>query len=338
MKIVDLRSDTVTRPGDGMRDAIAHAEVGDDVHGDDPTVIALESYSAERLGKQAALFCSSGTQANLIAVLCHCQRGDEYIAGQKSHTYHDEAGGAAVLGAVQPQPLDTTDHGVIPLDALQAAIKRHDFHYARTRLVCLENTFSGACLPEGYAAEVRTICDANALLMHLDGARLFNAAIRTGQSVATLAAPFETVSFCLSKGLGAPVGSMLCGSEELIRDARRWRKMLGGGTRQAGMMAAAGLYALENNVDRLADDHANARRLSDGLMGLPGVVIHNEVETNMVFLDVSPPAYERLFAVAQERDILLFDERPMRLVTHMDVDADDIDRVIEMFNDVCKQE
>lgn len=338
MNIIDLRSDTVTKPSDGMRRVIADADVGDDVYGEDPTTIALEEFSADLLGKEASLFCSSGTQSNLLAILSHCQRGDEYIAGQNAHAYIHEGGGAAVLGGVQPQPLNATSSGMIPLDTLQSAIKPDDYHFARSRLVCLENTYSGACLPDGYTVDVRTLCDTRKLSMHLDGARLFNAVVESNEDAATLTADFDSVSVCLSKGLGAPIGSVLCGSNALIRDARRWRKMLGGGTRQAGMMAAAGLFALQHNIDRLSDDHENARRLYAGLQNLHGVSLRGDVQTNMVFVDVSPTDHEKLHAAAADRGIVLPSERSMRLVTHLDVNAADVDRVIDLFRDVCEQE
>ena len=239
----DFRSDTVTRPTPEMRAAMAAAPVGDDVLGDDPTVIALEAEVAELLGFEAAVFVPSGTQSNLVGVMTHCARGDEYIVGQEAHTYRYEAGGAAVLGSVQPQPLNNAADGTIPLPDIEAAIKPDDAHFARTRLIALENTIGGRVLPAGYAAAVREIADAHGLAMHLDGARLWNAAVKQGVPPRTIAQDFDSVSVCLSKGLGAPVGSVLCGGRDFIKEARRWRKMLGGGMRQAGIIAAAGRYA-----------------------------------------------------------------------------------------------
>ena len=261
----DFRSDTVTRPTPGMRAAMAAAEVGDDVLGDDPTVNALEAEVAALLDFEAAVFLPSGTQSNLVGVMTHCARGDEYIVGQEAHTYRYEAGGAAVLGSVQPQPLDNAADGTIPLPSIEAAIKPDDTHFARTRFIALENTIGGRVLPAGYAAAARELADARHLAMHLDGARLWNAAVKQGVPPRAIAQHFDSVSVCLSKGLGAPVGSVLCGGRDFIKAARRWRKMLGGGMRQAGIIAAAGRYALANNMPRLAEDHENAARLAAGL-------------------------------------------------------------------------
>src|SRR5579862_6988775 len=250
----DFRSDTVTRPSEGMRAAMAVAPVGDDVFGDDPSVNALEAEVADLLGFESGLFVPSGTQSNLVAIMTHCARGDEYIVGQKAHTYRYEAGGAAVLGSVQPQPLNNAADGTIPLADIEAAIKPHDSHFARSRLIALENTIGGNVLPHGYAATVRMLADQRGLAMHLDGARLWNAAVSQEVEPRMIARGFDSVSVCLSKGLGAPVGSVLCGKRDFILSARRWRKMLGGGMRQAGILAAAGRYALAHNVARLAED------------------------------------------------------------------------------------
>ncbi len=261
----DFRSDTVTRPTPGMRAAMAAAEVGDDVFGDDPSVNALEAQAAALLGFEAALFVPSGTQSNLVGVMTHCARGDEYIVGQDAHTYRYEAGGAAVLGSVQPQPILNARDGTLPLDDIEAAIKPDDAHFARSRLIALENTIGGKVLPAGYTQAVRELADRRGLALHLDGARLWNAAVKSGVAPRDIARGFDSVSVCLSKGLGAPVGSLLCGGRDFIRAARRWRKMLGGGMRQAGILAAAGSYALDHHIARLADDHANAARLAAGL-------------------------------------------------------------------------
>ncbi|HUG25168.1 low-specificity L-threonine aldolase, partial [Piscinibacter sp.] len=258
MKIVDLRSDTVTRPTPAMRDAMLRADVGDDVFGDDPSVNALQEHVAGLFGKEAALFVPSGTQSNLCAIMSHCQRGDEYIVGQMAHTYRWEGGGAAVLGSVQPQPLDHQPDGTLALADVEAAIKPDDAHFARTRLLALENTWGGKALPMAYIADATALARRRGLATHLDGARLFNAAVKLGVPVREIARHFDTVSVCFSKGLGAPVGSALVGPRDLVLQARRWRKMLGGGMRQAGILAAAGIHALEHHVQRLAEDHGNA--------------------------------------------------------------------------------
>ena len=318
--MTDFRSDTVTRPTAAMRNAIANAEVGDDVFADDPTVNRLQASAAQMLGFEDALFASSGTQTNLLALLSHCERGDEAIVGQQWHTYKWEAGGMAVLGSIQPQPLEHAPDGTIALSAIEAAIKPDDAHFAITRLVVMENTTGGKVLPMDYLREMRALASGRGLATHLDGARLFNAAvevtrrrragIREGAGPDSAAAAraregdvplepravareicanFDSVSVCLSKGLGAPVGSLLLGSRPLIARARRWRKMLGGGMRQAGMIAAGGLHALENHIDRLADDHANATRLAEGLIALGrqhGGLQADLPQTNIVFVKV----------------------------------------------------
>jgi threonine aldolase len=264
--LVDLRSDTVTKPTPDMRAVMAAAEVGDDVYGEDPTVNRLEEISADLLGTEKAIFCTSGTQSNLLALLCHCRRGDEFIVGQQAHTYQYEGGGAAALGSIQPQPLDFEADGTLDLERVASAVKPDDIHFARTRLLCLENTQSGRVLPLDYLGAARDFVASRALGLHLDGARIFNAAVKLQVAASQIAQHFDSISFCLTKGLGAPIGSLLCGSAELINEARRWRKTLGGGMRQAGIAAAAGLYALENNVERLAEDHENAERLVRGLV------------------------------------------------------------------------
>jgi len=323
----DFRSDTVTRPTAAMRAAMNAAPVGDDVFGDDPSVNALEAQAAELLGFAAALFVPSGTQSNLIGVMTHCARGDEYIVGQDAHTYRYEAGGAAVLGSVQPQPITNAKDGTLTLADIEAAIKPDDSHFARTRLIALENTIGGKVLPMGYSQSVRELADRRRLAMHLDGARLWNAAVAGGVSPRTVAQGFDSVSVCMSKGLGAPVGSVLCGGEDFIKAARRWRKMLGGGMRQAGILAAACSYALANHIPRLADDHANAARLSSGLSKHSKLKV-SPAQTNMVFVGV-PAEIATAFAAHLASDgVLITGTTGQRWVTHLDVDADDVDRAI----------
>ncbi len=328
--LIDLRSDTVTRPSAGMRRAMYEADVGDDVFGDDPTVNRLQAVLAERLGYEAGLFMPSGTQSNLVALMTHCQRGDEYIVGQDAHTYRYEAGGAAVLGSIQPQPLDNAADGTIPLERIAAAIKPDDPHFARTRLLALENTIGGKVLPLDYCAQATALAHARGLGTHLDGARYFNAAVALGGDERRVAAGFDSVSICLSKGLGAPAGTVLLGAKEFIAAARRPRKMLGGAMRQAGILAAAGLYALEHNVARLAEDHANAQRLADGLRAIDALKVEGPY-TNMLFVTV-PADCAGLGAFLRGRGILTLARSPtLRLVTHLDVDAGGIDRAIAAF-------
>ncbi|WP_312430301.1 low-specificity L-threonine aldolase [Achromobacter sp.] len=329
--MIDLRSDTVTRPDAAMLQAMANAPLGDDVMGDDPTVIRLQKTLAERTGKAAGLFFPSGTQSNLAAMMAHCDRGDEYLVGQLAHTYKYEGGGAAVLGSIQPQPIEHAPDGSLPLDKLAAALKpKGDPHFARTRLLALENTFHGKLIPAAYIQAATSWAREQGLATHLDGARVFNAAVASGKPVAALCEPFDTVSICFSKGLGAPVGSVLVGSEALIARAHRWRKMLGGGLRQSGVLAAACLYALEHNVERLAQDHENARLLAEGLQGIAGVKVLSQ-DTNMVFVEFEPSRCDALTAALAKEDILMraVYGGPTRLVTHLNVSADDVRRVIE---------
>ena len=331
MQPIDLRSDTVTRPSPEMREAMAGAVVGDDVFGDDPTVNRLEETAAALLGKEAAIFAPSGTQTNLIALLAHCQRGDEYIVGQTAHTYRYEAGGAAVLGSIQPQPLDLNPDGTFDLERVAQVIKPDDYHFARSRLLCVENTHNGLALPLDYLDQVAKSGAVHGLSLHLDGARIFNAAVKCGVGVAEIAKHFDTVSVCLSKGLGAPVGSVLCGDQPTIARARRWRKMVGGGMRQAGIIAAAGLFALEHNTARLQTDHEHARLLAGGLAEIDGYrVEYDEAQTNMVF--VSPPAdrVSGLQAYLAEHQVLILGGSRIRLVTHLDISRKDIEAVIEL--------
>jgi threonine aldolase len=328
MDTIDLRSDTVTRPSPEMRAAMAAAEVGDDVYGEDPTVNRLEALAAERLDKEAALFVASGTQSNLLGLISHCERGDEYIVGQQAHTYKYEGGGAAVLGSIQPQPLEYEPDGTLDLDRVAAAIKPDDPHFARTRLLCLENTQGGKALPMAYLARAHDFARARRLALHLDGARVCNAAIKHNVDVSEIARWFDSVSVCLSKGLGAPVGSVLCGSRDLIAKARRWRKVLGGGMRQAGVLAAAGIYALQNNIARLAEDHENARTLARELSGTDGIKVdYGPAQTNMVYITLAPTLAEPLRQFLKQRGILIGSGNPIRLVTHLDVSAEDVQRV-----------
>jgi threonine aldolase len=323
---VDLRSDTVTRPTPGMRRAMADAEVGDDVYGEDPTVNALEAELAERLGFEAGLFLASGTQSNLTALLTHCGRGDEYIAGQAAHTYRFEGGGGAVLGGIQPQPLQEKADGRLDLSEVEAAIKPRDPHFARTRLLCLENTHTGRALPVEYGESARALCDRRGLALHLDGARLFNAAVALGVDAARVTGPFHSVSVCLSKGLGAPAGSVLLGSRAFVAEARRWRKVLGGGMRQAGVLAAAGRHALAHHVARLADDHARAAALARGLGDCPGLQGRVRAATNMVFVDLDGRTLERLRHHLEASRIRI---RGPRWVLHLDVDDAGVERVLD---------
>jgi len=326
--MIDLRSDTVTRPTAGMRAAMAQAEVGDDVFGDDPTVNQLQDVLAERLGFEAGLFFPSGTQCNLAALMTHCGRGDEYLVGQDAHTYSHEGGGAAVLGSIQPQPLEHEVDGTLALSRIAAAIKPLDDHYARTRLLALENTFAGKVMPQGWVDAAVALAKDHGLARHLDGARLFNAAVRSGLDAKRLVAGFDSVSICLSKGLGAPAGSVLLGERGFIREARRWRKVLGGAMRQAGVLAAAGLYALEHHVERLSEDHANAERLARGLTGVPGLQVEAP-QTNMVWVDVLEPSLaRRLVPALAEKGVLTTGTKRVRFVTHLDVGAAQIDETI----------
>jgi len=327
MKPIDLRSDTVTRPTPAMQAVMAEAPLGDDVYGEDPSVNALEAYAAQLLGKEQALFVASGTQSNLCALLSHCQRGDEYIAGQTAHTYRYEAGGAAVLGGIQPQPLPLQQDGTLDLDQVRAAVKPDDPHFARSRLLCLENTHNGRPQPLPYYQSAREVCDESGLLLHLDGARLFNAAVALDVAARDFARHCDSVSVCLSKGLGAPVGSLLLGNAAMIQRARRWRKMLGGGMRQAGLLAAAGLHALKQHTHRLAEDHRRAACLAQELNAFRGLRDRVHAFTNMLFLDLPVAQLERLTDYFLEREIRV---RGARWVTHLDIDDNDIDRILSV--------
>lgn len=323
--MIDLRSDTVTQPCAGMREAMLEAPLGDDVYGDDPTVNLLEATIAEKTGKAAGLFLTSGTQSNLCALLSHCGRGDEYIAGQDAHTYKYEAGGGAVLGGIQPQPIAWNSAGELSLDDIERAIKPDDMHFAKTRLLCLENTVGGKAVSMEYIKQATDLARDYQLSCHLDGARAFNAITKLEVSIQTLCAPFDTASICLSKGLGAPAGSLLVGSTELIMAARRWRKMLGGGMRQAGMLAAAGLYALEHNVPRLAEDHDNAQSLAEALTAVPGFSLAESVQTNMLFLDLNPQNTTALKHHLAQHNIKISGNR---WVLHKDIAQADLELII----------
>jgi threonine aldolase len=329
MRTIDLRSDTVTRPTPAMREAMISAPLGDDVFGDDPTVNALQARIAQLLDFEAALFMPSGTQSNLVALMSHCQRGEEYLVGQHAHAYRWEAGGAAVLGSIQPQPLSHQPDGTLALHDIEGAIKPDDAHFARTRLLCLENTTGGKVLSLAYLAQAQTLARKHGLALHLDGARLFNAAVASKVPARSITQYFDSVSVCFSKGLGAPVGSALCGSHEFIARAHRWRKMAGGGLRQAGMLAAAALYAIDHHVERLAEDHEHARQLAQGIEGLPGVSVEVP-QTNMVFIDVATPLAHGLVARLEQHGVRCSGSYRLRLVTHLDVTGEDIENAVHI--------
>jgi threonine aldolase len=352
MRTVDLRSDTVTQPTAAMREAMLAAPLGDDVFGDDPTVNALQDKIAAMLGFEAALFVPTGT-SNFCAILSHCQRGDEYIVGQMAHCYRWEGGGAAVLGSVQPQPIAHATDGTLPLAEIEAAIKPDDAHFAKTRLLCLENTLGGKLLPIDYVQATTDLARSKGLATHLDGARFFNAAVAQysmkNQPLAgidaeefaikneakRIAQNFDSVSVCFSKGLGAPIGSALCGSKALIQKAHRIRKMAGGGMRQSGMLAAAAIHALDHHVARLALDHALAKRLGDGLAAIEGLIVE-PVQSNIVFVDVSEPLKAKatgLIAHLKSHGILAIGLYRLRFVTHLDVDAEGVDRAVAVIRD-----
>ncbi len=328
--ILDFRSDTVTRPTDSMRKAMYRAETGDDVYGDDPTVNRLQAMMAERFGMEAGLFATSGTQANLVALMAHCDRGDEYIVGQHAHTYKYEGGGAAVLGSIQPQPLEFCNDGTIDLDAAKAAIKPDNEHFANTRLFCLENTQAGRALPMTYLDQAARFARSANLAYHLDGARVYNAAVFHGVDVAEITRPFDSSTCCFSKGLGAPLGSVLCGPHDLIRQAHRWRKLLGGGLRQAGIVAAAAIHAVEHHVERLADDHDNARWIADELAQLEELQVrYDPLQTNMVFITLAKGDPKQLAANLRARGIIVTPGSPMRIVTHLDVDRNAAAKLVD---------
>jgi threonine aldolase len=338
-RIIDLRSDTVTRPTPGMQAAMAAAEVGDDVWGDDPTANRLQAMFAERTGKEAALFFPSGTQSNLAALMAHCERGDEYIVGNWAHTYRWEGGGAAVLGSIQPQPIEHEADGTLPLAKIAASVKPHGpgmgAHYPRTKLLALENTWGGRVLPAAYVTEAAKLARSHGLNVHLDGARGFNAAVATGTTIAEICKPFDTVSLCTSKGLGAPVGAMLVGNKDLLDKAYRWRKVLGGGMRQIGGIAAGSIYALEHHVDRLAEDHDNAQHLAEGLAKFPALKV-TSVATNMIFCDVPEVHSKPLAQFLGSKGMLVPTNKALRLVTHLDVTREDVKRFVGAVGDYFK--
>lgn len=334
MDWVDLRSDTVTQPSPAMREAGLRVPVGDDVMGEDPSVNALQERLAADLGFAAGLFVPSGTQSNLLALMAHCERGDEYLVGNEAHTYKFEGGGAAVLGSIQPQPIVQASDGTLALELIEKSIKPlGDAHFARTRLLALENTWAGRVLPQAYLAEAGALARKHGLGYHLDGARLFNAAVAQGISAAAITEPFDSVSVCFSKGLGAPVGSMLLGSDAFISRARRWRKVLGGGWRQAGQLAAMASHALDVNVKRLGDDHRRAAQLAQALAKLPQLQVDGAY-TNMLFVTVPAGDAVALDSHLLARGIrLAFRGNATRLVMHLDVDDAGVDRVGAAFND-----
>jgi threonine aldolase len=340
--IADLRSDTVTRPTSAMREAMMAAPVGDDVFGDDPSANALQDKVAAMLGFEAALFMPTGTQSNLCGLLAHCQRGDEYIVGQLAHTYRYEGGGAAVLGSIQPQPLAQDDSGRMALADISAAIKPDDCHFARTRLLCLENTWNGHAMPMDYLQQATELARAHGLATHLDGARLFNAAVASaapGESASSAAkritSHFDSVSVCFSKGLGAPVGSALCGSKNFIARALRVRKMAGGGMRQSGFLAAAATHALDHHLARLSDDHVLAQRLAQGLQDIAGLNLRS-AQTNIVFVDVADGRAPALLDFLKARGVLATGLIGLRFVTHLDVDAAAIDHTLSCIRQFFK--
>ncbi len=336
--MIDLRSDTVTRPSEVMRTAMANADVGDDVYGDDPTVNRLQSATAERLGKEAAVFLPSGTQSNLVALLTHCQRGDEYIVGHDAHTYKYEGGGAAALGGIQPQPVAFVDNGEVSLEEAANAVKVDDSHFARTKLLCLENTQHGRVQSLEYMQRAKALADQHGLSLHLDGARMGNAAVALGVSLEAVAKPFDSVSLCLSKGLGAPVGSVLVGDKDFIKEATRWRKVTGGGMRQAGVLAAAGLIAIDDGFKRLGEDHERALALEQGLNGINGVSVRKGwTQTNMVWLNFDEGIGDAFTQHCQQQGVLLSATTyGARLVTHLDLNDDDIAETIQVFRDYFK--
>ncbi len=347
MKIIDFRSDTVTQPTAAMREAMMQAPVGDDVYGEDPTANALEEKAAALLGFEAALYGVSGTQTNLLGLMSHCERGHEVIVGQMAHTYRWEAGGMAVLGSIQPQPLEQRADGTMDLTAIEGAIKPDDAHYAVTKLIALENTWGGRVLPSAYIHEVRALATQRGLSTHLDGARLFNAAtVIAGQkkinplaAAKEICASFDSVSICLSKGLGAPVGALLLGPRDLIKKARRLRKMIGGGMRQVGFVAAAGAYALEHHVDRLKDDHANAAHLANALSEASGHQLKCEApQSNMVWVDVPAAHIEGFSAHLGKHGVKVSGVYgKQRWVTHLDIATTDIEHAASVVKEYFKK-
>lgn len=336
-KLIDLRSDTVTQPSENMREAMLRAPLGDDVYGDDPTVNSLQRKMAELTGFETSLFTASGTQANLVGIMSHCGRGDEYIVGQQAHTYKYEAGGAAVLGSIQPQPIEFEQDSTLDLIKVEEKIKPDDVHFAKTRLLCLEDTQNGKSLPLSYIEEASAFCKKQGLKIHLDGARLLNAVVEQQCDIHTITQHFDSVSICLSKGLGAPVGSILCGNTTFIDQARRWRKMVGGGMRQSGLLAAAGIYAMENNIERLTEDHENATLLSEGFKNIEGITVES-VATNMVFCSLEQAAARELEIYLASHNILISAGPTTRFVTHLGISKSDVAYLISKVTDFFKQQ
>lgn len=328
---IDYRSDTMTRPSEQMKEFMMRAPVGDDVWGEDPTIAQFQEEVAELLGKESALFFPTATQTNLAGVMAHCQRGEEYIVGQEAHCYKWEAGGAAVLGSVQPQPIDLEDDGTLNLEKVKGAIKPDDPHHAVTKLLCIENTQAGKVLPIDYIRETCSFCDEHGLGLHMDGARVFNAAVALGVSVRDITKYANTITLCLSKGLGCPAGAVLVGDDNLIKKAYRWRKMLGGAFRQGGILAAAGQYALKNHIDGLSQDHENARVLAEGIRAMddPRILVNYQA-TNMLSVSITDTS---LIAFAKEKDILFPNGKTLRLVTHRDISEEDIQSTLTMLSE-----
>ena len=344
MRNIDLRSDTMTKPTPSMRRAMAEAEVGDDVFGEDPTVNRLEKLAAERMGKEAAVFVTSGTMGNLVSQLAHCGRGDEIILGSRSHTFFFEQGGSAAVGSIHPRTVPNQPDGKLALEDIEDAIRGDNIHFPQTRLIVLENTHnqcSGYPLDADYMKAVGEIARRHGLKIHVDGARIFNAAVALNVEPSDLTAEADSVSFCLSKGLAAPIGSVVCGTQDFINQARRARKLIGGGMRQAGIMAAAGIVALNEMVERLADDHANAKKLAQGLANIPGILVDPEhIKTNIVFIEItrSDMTAEELSNRLNEEGVRISAGGPQRLraVTHYHISSDDIDYTLSAFAKIFK--
>lgn len=342
MKVIDLRSDTITQPTETMRQAMAAAEVGDDVLDEDPSIHRLQDLAAEKLGKEAALFLPSGTMGNLVSLLTHCQRGDEVILGERSHIFINEVGGLSALGGMHPHIVPNEDDGTIDLGHLQKAIRHPELHYPPTRVICLENTHNychGSPLPLPYMKNVAALARDHGLKLHVDGARIFNAATALGVAVKDLVADADSVMFCLSKGLSAPVGSLICGTGQWIGNARKWRKMLGGGMRQAGHLAAAGITAMEDQVERLADDHQNAHTLAVGLAGITGLALDPAlVKTNIVFFQLEHPKItpDQFLERLNQRGVkvLLIEEGLFRAVLNRHVSAENVDSALKLIKEI----
>ena len=345
MKTIDLRSDTVTLPTPTMRDAIYRAELGDDVFGEDPTTNRLEKIAAERMGKEAAMMVASGTMGNLVCVLTHCRRAEEVILGNRSHTFLYESGSMSAVGGIHPHTIANQPDGTMLLEDIEAAIRGHNVHFPRTRLICLENTHNrcnGSALTPDYMETVGALAKDRGLMVHLDGARVFNAAVALQVDVKELTRHVDSLVFCLSKGLSAPIGSVVCGSREFIAEARRNRKVLGGGMRQSGIIAAAGIIALEQMVDRIAEDHANAQRLAKGIARIPGLSIEPEkVQTNIIYFSLVSRELttEKLVAQLGNKGIKILQTEPTRLraVTHYGISAEDIDLALAVLGQTMEK-